>query len=198
MQIADYVKGKSWAWYLPVWLVGLYVFCVLLRFDPNKQLPLIILPAQSFDFMLHEMAHILTGFLPSILTAAAGSFSELLLGVVLIITAFKSRSYFAVLICSLWFMLASQSVGTYMADARAQKMDLVSLGGAMSGSETTIHDWHFIFSKLHILSLDTLIGGIVRFNGVVVGLLGLIFSAWLLYKMATSTSSPSPKAVPPV
>jgi len=187
--IDEYVKGKMWYWYMPLWMFGVYLFCALLGFDPNKQLPFVISIAQAFDFFLHEIAHIVTAFLPAILTAASGSLSELLLGSLLIYTAFKTKGYFSVLICSLWFMLACQSAGTYMADARAQKLSLVSLGGALSGSDTAIHDWHFVFGKLHLLGADVLIGDTIRLAGVVVGLAGLIFTAWLMYKMAGATDA---------
>lgn len=83
-------------------------------------------------------------------------------------------------------MLACQSVGSYMSDARSQEMELVSLGGALSGSSEVIHDWNFIFGELGWLSADTFIGGAVKGLGIVVGIIGLMFAAWLLYKMAAS------------
>lgn len=184
--IGQYVQGKRWYWYAPVWLVGLYAFVVLLQFDPNKQLPFLIIIPQSFDFFLHEMAHIVTAWLPPILTASAGSFSELLLGAILVLLALKQQSYFALLISCLWFMLACQSTGIYMADARAQKLSLVSLGGALSGTDKTTHDWHFVFGQLHILPLDVLIGGVVRVAGAAVGLAGLVVALWALYLMASA------------
>ena len=189
--IDSYARGKRWYWYLPLWFFGIYIFFQLLGFDPNKQLPFVIGIAQAFDFFLHEMAHIITAFLPSLLTAASGSLSEILLGSVLIYTAFRTRGYFSVMICSLWFMLACQSAGVYMADARAQRLELVSLGGALSGNDTALHDWHYVFGKLHILPLDIVIGDTVRGIGVIVGLAGLAFGAWLIYKMAAiSEQSP--------
>lgn len=188
--IDRYVRGKTWYWYAPLWLIGAYTFFKLLGFSPNKQMPFIIAIPQAFDFFLHEMAHIVTSFLPAILTAAAGSFSELLLATLLVAMTFRQRSYSAVLISSLWFMLACQSVGTYMADARAQKIELVSLGSALSGGDQAIHDWHFIFGKLHLLPLDGFIGGSVRAVGILAGLSGLIFSAWIMYKMADTANKP--------
>jgi hypothetical protein len=184
-----YVQGKVWYWYVPLWFLGMYIFFGLLGFDPNKQMPFLISIAQAFDFFLHETVHIVLGFLPAVLTAAAGSLSELLLGTVLVAMAFMQRSYFAVMVTSLWFMLACQSAGIYMADARAQRLSLVSLGGALSGTDTVIHDWNFAFGKLHLLSLDRVIGTSVRAVGVVVGLFGLVFSAWLIYKMATAADA---------
>jgi len=187
--INRYAKGKQWYWYVPLWLLGLYIFINLLRFSPDKPLPFIINIVQSFDFFLHEMAHIVTAFLPAIMTAAAGSFSLLLLGAILVLGAFKSKTYVTSLICCLWLMLACQSVGTYMADARAQKLDLFSLGAALSGSDKATHDWNFVFGKLHLLNYDTFIGGSVRLLGVLVGLFGLCFSAWLIYRMADITNT---------
>jgi len=160
--IDTYVPHKKWYWYVPAWLVGAYIFVGLLHFSSNKPLPFLISIAQALDFALHEMAHVLTGFLPAIICAAAGSFTEIALGLVLLVAAFKERKYFTVFVTSLWFMLACQSVGSYMADARAQTIQLVSLGGAISGSDQAIHDWNFIFGKLGILRFDTLIGGSVR------------------------------------
>jgi hypothetical protein len=90
------------------------------------------------------------------------------------------------MVCFLWFMLACQSAGIYMADARAQALDLVSLGGALAGEDTAIHDWHFIFDKLGMLQWDTLIGNSVRGLGTLAGSFGLGFGAWLIYKMAAS------------
>jgi hypothetical protein len=188
--INTYLESKKWPYYLPLLFLGIYIFIAVLGFDPNKQAKLIIMPAQSLDFALHEFAHIFTAFLPSLITAASGSLSELLLGAGLVFGAFKTRCYFASLICCLWFMLACQSAGIYMADARAERLNLVSLGGALSGTDKATHDWHFVFDKLHILSLDRLIGNTVRGFGIIVGLAGIIFAVGLMYAMATQTKKP--------
>jgi hypothetical protein len=183
-QIREYYQGKLWYWYIPLIILGCYIFFSILRFNPNEPAALIILPAQSLDFGLHEFAHVATAFLPSLLTAAAGSGSELLLGTLLVFGAFKTRCYFAAMFCCLWLMLACQSVGIYMADARRQSLDLVSLGGALSGSESVTHDWNFIFTKLHLLSFDTILGGLVRGFGIGMGLAGIFFAGWLMIGMA--------------
>ena len=183
--VNEYVLGKTWYWYLPLWLFGIYLFVALLNFDLEQNMPFLIMVPQSFDFMLHEMAHIIFGFLPAVLTAAAGSFSEIMLGTLLVGLAFRQKSYFTVMVCSLWFMLACQSAGSYMADARAQSLPLVSLGGVVAGSDQAVHDWNFIFGRLHLLPADKFIGGSVRAVGIIVGLAGLLFAAWLMYKMAS-------------
>src|SRR5690606_17777585 len=103
--------------------------------------------------------------------------------------AFFFKNYFASLFCFLWLMLACMSVGSYMADAVPQNIPLVSLGGALAGSEQAIHDWNFIFGKLGLLESSAFIGGATKGFGIASGLFGLIFSAWIMYKMAAARRS---------
>jgi hypothetical protein len=56
----------------------------------------------------------------------------------------------------------------------------------LSGSDSAIHDWHFVFGQLGLLDLDSFIGGGVRLVGVMVGLLGLVLGAWLISQMAVN------------
>jgi hypothetical protein len=185
INIEAYVQNKPWKGYVLLWLFGLYVYIQLFNFDLVQQhMPLVLLIPYSFDFFLHEMAHIVTALLPSVVCASAGSLSELALGTGLVIMAFRQRNYFASLFCFLWFDLTCQSAGTYMADAIPQKLQLVSLGAMLSGGGEARHDWHYVFGQLHILWASAFIGDTIRVIGVFGGTFGVIFSAWLLYKMS--------------
>ena len=190
----EYAQNKQWYLHIPLLLFGIYIFVKLLGFNMLEGLPFVLLVPYSFDFMLHEFAHIFTAFLPSILTASAGSISELLLGSGLVVGAFYFRNYFASMFCLLWFDLTCQSAGTYMADAIPQRLPLVSLGGALSGQDP-VHDWHFVFGKLHMLDMSNFIGNSIRFVGHVAGLLGVVFATWLIYKMAAAASTPKTETV---
>jgi len=184
--ITEYARGKKWYWYLPLWLFGIYVFWQLFVFNmADNQMPFVLLIPYSFDFVMHEFAHIFTAFLPPVMTASAGSGSELLLGIILVVMAFWQRSYFASLFSSLWFALACQSAGQYIADAIPQHLQLVSLGAALSGGDAK-HDWHFVFGQLHLLDASYAIGNSLRFIGMAAAFLGLLFTAWLIYKMAAT------------
>ncbi len=187
--VDDYAKGKLWYWHIPLWLVGIYIFIKLLGFNMLVGLPLVLLIPYSFDFVLHESAHIFTAPLPPVLTASAGSIAELLLGTGLVIGAFYFRNYFASMFCFLWFDLTCQSAGTYMADAIPRRLPLVSLGGALSGQDP-IHDWHFVFGHLHVLGASAFIGNSIRIVGHIAGLFGVAFAAWIMYKMAAAASPP--------
>lgn len=183
--VEKYAVGKLWYWYLPLWLLGFYMFVELFQFDMTRQqMPFVWIIPYSFNFFMHEWAHIFTAWLPPVLTASAGSGSELLLGTVLIIMAFWQRSYFASMFCFLWFALACQSAGQYMADAVPQRLPLVSLGAALSGSSEAKHDWNFVFGQLHLLDASAFIGNSLRAIGMLAGLFGVLFAAWVLYKIA--------------
>lgn len=188
--VDEYVKGKSWYWFVPFWLFGLYLFIKLFDFSPSRPGSFFLTMAQGFDFLLHEMSHLFMAFAPPIVTAASGSGSELLLGLILIVTAFWVRSYFASLFCFLWFMMACFSTAIYMADARAMNLSLVSFGGG-----DPIHDWNFIFGKLGLLEQDILIANIFRGIGIAAGVFGLSWSAWLIYKMIRAKAEERHKAL---
>lgn len=176
----EYIQGKNPFLYIPAWLFAIFLFFNLLRFQLGEPSPTFVVTVmQSLNFFLHEMSHLFMSFAPNIITAMAGSGSELLLGLGLIIGAFLTRCYFASVFCFLWFMLSTQATADYMADARSQNMSLVSFGGG-----DPVHDWNFIFGKLGLLEQDQLIAGIVRGIGIVLAVAALLFTAYLMIRMA--------------
>lgn len=189
--VDDYARGKKWYWYGLLWLLGLYGFIELFQLDmAHNQMPFIWIVPYSFNFAIHELAHIFTAWLPPVLTASAGSGSEILLGILLVVMAFWQRSYFASLLCFLWFDLSCQSAGQYMADAIPRQIPLVSLGAVLSGGGEAKHDWNFVFGQLGLLNQSAFIGNSVRFIGVVAGLLGLLFTAYVIFRMSQISDRP--------
>lgn len=73
---------------------------------------------------------------------------------------------------------------TYMADARAQVLPLVTTGDP----DFVEHDFHAIFSHLGVLNYDTTIAGIVRGVGWC-GMLAVV--AWLAYRGAREQTAVS-------
>ncbi len=86
-------------------------------------------------------------------------------------------------------MLAMNSAGMYMADARSQQIPLVGF------SNQPTHDWNFVFSELGWLPADAVIGNTVRGMGDLVGVIALGIGIWLIIKKITykesSTQEPS-------
>jgi hypothetical protein len=81
---------------------------------------------------------------------------------------------------------------TYMADARAMVLPLVTAGD----SDFVEHDWHAIFSSLGVLQYDTKIAAVVSFLGWC-GMLGTV--VWLarrgLKDARTQQSETKPAAI---
>jgi len=66
-------------------------------------------------------------------------------------------------------------LATYMADARAQDLPLLTVGDA----EYVIHDWNYLFGRLGVLEHDTQIASAVRMIGWL-GMIGIVI--WLIWR----------------
>lgn len=171
---------------LPLWLyiIGIvcfgYLFISVLQFKAEDSHNLLLSGMYMINFGVHEMSHIIFGFLPPILVAAAGSVGEISFTLLLLFATVRSKAYFAAVFVAQWVMLAFMSAGRYMADARSQLLPLIGPG------ETVQHDWHFIFSQLGWLEADTLIGGIVKAIGIIIGLGSLAFGVFLIIRKITA------------
>jgi hypothetical protein len=177
-----YTRKSLWL-YLPLWLFFVYLFVQIFHFQVTDIQNIVIAGLYFVEFGVHEASHLVFAFLPSIFVAAAGSFGEIAFTVLIGIAAIKARAYFAIVFAGLWVMLAMNSVGRYMADARTQIIPLMSAG------PEPIHDWHFVFNALGWLPYDTLIGGFVRGLGDVIGLVAIVFGLWMIITMFTAKNN---------
>jgi hypothetical protein len=125
---------------------------------------------------IHEGGHLLFRFFGwQLLTIAGGTMMQL--GVPLMLAAYFAfqRQVQAVAFCMFFFFEQFLPTATYMADARAQVLPLVTVGDA----DYVIHDWDYLFSKFSVLQHDTQIAAVVR----VLGWIGMIATvAWMLYR----------------
>lgn len=177
--------------YVCLWLFFVYLYVCIVQFQVEQSSNLFIGGLYFVEFGVHEASHLAVAFLPSIFVAAAGSFGEIAFTLLIVFAAWKAKSYFAVIFGALWVALAMNSVGRYMADARAQQLPLIGPG------ETVQHDWNFVFTQLGWLNADTIIGTAVRGLGDVIGLAALGFGLWLL--LVKLTNNPEEKQpVPPI
>ena len=85
--------------------------------------------------------------------------------------------------CAFFFFEQCLPVATYMADARAQELPLLTVGDA----DYVIHDWNYLFGHLGVLDHDIQIAAIVRAIGWI-GMLATV--AWLLWRGLRSNSAP--------
>jgi len=83
--------------------------------------------------------------------------------------------------CAFFFFENWLYTATYMADARAMVLPLVTTGDP----DHIEHDWNTIFSSLGMLQYDTTIAGVVRFLGWC-GMLGVV--GWLVWRSVEEKS----------
>ncbi len=175
-------RSSLWL-YAPLWIFFVYLYIQILSFNQGAISNIFLGGMYFVQFGVHEAGHIVFGFLPAVIVAAAGSGSELAFTILLAIAAFRAKAYFAGIFGLLWVMLACASVGTYMADARAQLMPLIGPSGDPQ------HDWNFVFGQLGLLDADIAIGTTVKVIGGIVGAVALLLGLLLLIAMAGRSKS---------
>jgi hypothetical protein len=95
---------------------------------------------------------------------------------------FRERQTAAFVFCMFFFFENWLYTATYMADARAMALPLVTTGDP----EYAKHDWNTIFSSLGLLQYDTTIAAIVRALGWC-GMLACV--GWLTARAITKPES---------
>ena len=97
---------------------------------------------------------------------------------------FYQRQSTAFVFCLFFFFENWLYTATYMADARAMVLPLVTAGD----SDFVEHDWNTIFTSLGVLQYDTAIAAVVRTLGWC-GMLGCV--GWLATSLRTSSRTGS-------
>jgi hypothetical protein len=137
---------------------------------------------------VHEGGHIIFGWLGQFIAVAGGTFLQLAAPAMLAIYFAFRRQPQGVTFCMFFFFQQFSPIATYMADARAQELPLLTVG---SGDDV-IHDWNYLFGKLGLLAHDTQIASVTR----VIGWLGMLATvAWFVWRgfRQPGTSTPARK-----
>jgi hypothetical protein len=115
----------------------------------------------SANLVVHEGGHMLFSWFGRTLCLWGGTILQWLVPLLLAIYFFYQRQVAAFIFCSFFFFENWLYTATYMADARAMVLPLVTVGDP----DYVEHDWNTIFSSLKVLPYDTKIAAIVRFVG---------------------------------
>src|SRR5215469_1246611 len=164
-------------WALAVWLIFylLFLYQAYRHQGPMLMIDVVFVP-------IHEGGHLLFRFFGNQwIYIAGGTFMQLFVPFALAVYFAFQRHVTGTAFWAFFFFENFLGIATYMADARAQALPLVTLGDP----EFVIHDWHAIFSSLGLLQHDTQIATVVRFLGWA-GMLSVVI--WM-----TRESSRSPK-----
>jgi hypothetical protein len=125
------------------------------------------------NLVVHEGGHLLFGWFGPTLGLWGGTILQWMVPLLLAAYFFTQRQAAAFAFCSFFFFENGLYTATYMADARAMLLPLVTAGD----SDYIEHDWHTIFSGLGVLQYDTRIAAVVSFLGWC-GMIGTV--VWLV------------------
>jgi len=128
---------------------------------------------------LHEGGHLLFRWFGELLMVAGGTLLQL--GVPLMLAAFFffQRQVQGTAFCAFFFFEQFLPISTYMADARAQELPLLTVGD----SDQVIHDWNYLFGRWGVLGHDTQISQIFRCLGWI-GMIGTV--GWMIWRSLDS------------
>lgn len=138
----------------------------------------------SANLVVHEGGHNLFGWFGPTLGLWGGTLLQWLVPLLLAAYFFTQRQRTGFVFCLFFFFENWLYTATYMADARAQELPLVTTGDP----DFVEHDFHAIFSSLGVLNYDTKIGAVVRILGWC-GMLACV--AWLAWQLRSADHSAS-------
>ena len=142
------------------------------------------------NLIVHEGGHNLFGWFGPTLGLWGGTLLQWLVPFLLAVYFFSERQIPGFVFSLFFFFENWLYTATYMADARAMVLPLVTTGDP----EFAEHDWHAIFSNLGVLDYDTRIAAAVRFLGWC-GMIGCVL--WLAWRARhQEESAPAPIAFP--
>jgi hypothetical protein len=154
-------------WAVAAWLV-FYVLFLMYAFRAHGGYLFI----DNANLVVHEGGHLLFGWFGQTIGLWGGTILQWLVPLLLAAYFFYQRQPAAFVFCAFFFFENWLYTATYMADARAMALPLVTTGD----SDFVEHDWNTIFTSLGVLQYDTAIAGVIR----TLGWIGMLTSvAWL-------------------
>lgn len=127
---------------------------------------------------IHELGHVVFALLGEFMAILGGSLLQCLAPVAAIWSIHRQGDYFGAAICAGWLSTNLFGVATYVVDAQAQALPLVS---PFSGHP--LHDWNFLLTRMDLLDSCEGLGLALKLLGTVVMLLALGGGSWLVWKM---------------
>jgi len=161
-------------WAILAWLV-FYVYFLIYAFRMHGGYLFI----DSANLVVHEGGHLLFRFCGHTLCIWGGTILQWTVPLLLAAYFFYERQLPAFVFCTFFFFENWINTATYMADARALVLPLVTVGDP----EFAEHDWNYIFTSLNVLQYDTTIAAVIR----ILGWCGMIATtAWLASHLKTA------------
>ncbi len=173
-ELDQWCAGKDWRWRAV--LMSLLVWQAIrpLRSDDAWHV------FRGITFGAHELGHLFFAFGGEWLAIAGGSLMQLLVPAGAMAAMYAtSRDWFGIVAASTWLAASLADLAPYVADARAQELDLVSFSPDADG-----HDWHYLLAQAGWLKQDIVIARGIRFVAAIILVAAVLASLALFRRMA--------------
>lgn len=172
-EVAEWAEGRLWWVRAPLLLYFAYVGARHLADSEYASL------FGGINLGIHEGGHLALMWAPHFFMILGGTLFQCAAPIVAAWLFLRQPDYFAVPVCGAWLSTNLYSVATYMADARALELPLVTVGGGDAD-----HDWNTMLDALGIITWDTKLAFLVRAVAFVLMWGSLAAGAWILALMA--------------
>ncbi len=125
----------------------------------------------TVNFIFHEAGHPIFSLFGEFMQFLGGTLGQLMIPLIFLGYFFMHRQFFSSGIMLWWFGQNFIGIGTYIADARVQVLELI-------GGE---HDWTYLLGKLGLLRYDRVIGSTVQITGLVIMLLSIVYMLYVTH-----------------
>ena len=167
-----------WPWAMWTWVAFYALFMAYALREGGG-----VLFVDCANLVVHEGGHLLFGWLGPTLGIWGGAILQWAVPLLLAGYFLCERQLAGTAFCLFFFFENWLYTATYMADARAMSLPLVTVGDPDFGK----HDWNTIFSSLGVLQYDTTIAGVVRVLGWC-GMVGVV--VWFGWRGHGASESP--------
>jgi hypothetical protein len=177
--VREYLEDHPWK-PVPVYaLAGWGAFYLLFLFYAARNIDGFLF-IDNVNLVIHEAGHPLFSYLGERPQVWGGTILQWFVPFALAAYFFFQRQTTAFVFSLFFFFENWLYTATYMADARAQVLPLVSIGGGEC--DENMHDWYNIFSHMELLDRDTIIAHRVRTLGWIGMIACVLFLAWRCYQ----------------
>jgi hypothetical protein len=179
-EIDEWCEGRDWRWRALLLAVLVWQAARPLRDSEAGHL------FRGITFGVHEFGHLFFSFGGEWLAIAGGSLMQLLvpIGASVVMVATPRKDWFGAVACGTWLAASLADLAPYIADARAQELDLVSFSPEGGG-----HDWHYLLAHAGLLKRDIAIARGTKFIAVCVLAATIILALALFRRMARQSAA---------
>ncbi len=168
----EWCRGRMWYVRLPLLVYFAWILVNHILDDQYSSL------FGALNLGIHELGHPLFSYFGEFMHAAGGTILQCAAPVMSMFMFYRIRDYFAISVCFGWLSTNFFGVATYVADARAHVLPLITPGGGEAK-----HDWTYLLGRLGMLESDLTLAFLLRIAAFISMMVCFTAGGYLLWRM---------------